>query len=124
MWSIIGLSFIGTKGFGRTFVNGFKRVPFPPAIITTFIFNFLSIFFLDLKNDCHNKTFFTILFLLTTGIKSYLSFKKAFFIFELLYFPSIKYFEFLLQKFITFFCILFFFSIAFLTSPSLNVPSR
>ena len=30
-----GLSFIGIKGFGKTFVKGINRVPFPPAIITT-----------------------------------------------------------------------------------------
>ena len=37
--SITGFSLIGINGFGKTFVNGAKRSPLPPAIITTDVFS-------------------------------------------------------------------------------------
>ena len=66
MCSITGFPLIGNRGFGRIFVNGSKRVPFPPAIITigTFLYKKLGIAFRLFKflqeKDKKLKTFIIV----------------------------------------------------------------
>ena len=74
MTSSMVLSPTGTRGLGITLVNGFKRVPLPPAIITTgsFIFSRCCVSGILKKSD-QKYTSTNSPSLLTTGMHSALS---------------------------------------------------
>ena len=65
----MGTSPIGINGFGRIFVYGYNLVPFPPAIMISFVSaKRLSEYFFAFVTPV-SKTILTILlFLSTTGI--------------------------------------------------------
>ena len=65
---MIGISPIGISGFGRILVYGYKRVPFPPAIITTGTsFKIPCGFFFFATFSSRNKMSDTTPFVVTTG---------------------------------------------------------